>query len=152
MDAYQKLRPWTEIEACGCSSVSGLLLVDLLTDNPLHCDRCRREVDPARLQLTVQETELVDVWFSAASALYRLWLHSGEYEQYAKRRLLDIEGQVNRDGLAVAEMLSFKIPTKLWLFYDTDDGTPTHCPRCEDLRDTDVNWGSGKCENCKIQI
>lgn len=36
MNIYQKLRPWTEIEACEYSSVSVLLLVDLLTENPLH--------------------------------------------------------------------------------------------------------------------
>jgi len=102
MDAYQKLRPWTEIEACRCGSVAGLFLVDLLTDNPIHCSDCRREVDPARVQLTVEETELVAHWYSAASALYRLWLNSGEYEDYAKARLIDPEGQVNREGLHVA--------------------------------------------------
>ena len=152
MHAYQKLRPWTEIEACECASVSGLLLVDLLTDNPLHCDHCRREVDPERLQLTVEETEAVARWFAAASALYKLWLHSGEYEQYAKLRLLDIEGEVNRDGLALAEMLSSKVPARLWLFHDTDDGTPSRCPRCSNLLDLDVKWGTGKCESCRIQI
>src|SRR5215203_2203489 len=103
MEIYQKLRPWTMVEACECPSVSGLLLVDLLTANPLHCDHCRREVDPERLHLTVRETEFVASWSSVASALYQLWLDSGEYEQYAKLQLLDIEGQVNRDGLALAE-------------------------------------------------
>jgi len=56
MDAYDKLRPWTEIESCECGSVSGLFLVDLLTDNPLHCEFCRKEVDPERLALTTEET------------------------------------------------------------------------------------------------
>lgn len=152
MDIYSKLRPWTEIEACDCSSLSGLLLVDLSTDNPLHCDHCRREVDPERLQLTVQEAELVARWFSVASALYRLWLHSGEYEEYAKLQLLDIQGQVNRDGLAIAEMLSSKIPTRLWLFYDTDDGIPVACPRCAKPLDANVKWGTGKCERCRIHL
>lgn len=152
MDVYQKLRPWTEIEACACPSISGLLLVDLLTNNPIHCDHCRREVDPERLGLTVRETETVANWFSAASALYRLWLHSGEYEQYAKLQLLNIQGQVNRDGLATAEMLSAKIPTMLWLFYDTDDGIPIECPRCAKPLDADVKWGTGKCESCRIHM
>lgn len=152
MNAYQKLRPWTEIEACECSSRSGLLLVDLLTDNPLHCDHCRKEIDPERLQLTEQATALVANWFFAASALYRLWLHSGEYEEYAKLQLLNIEGQVNRDGLALAEMLSSIIPTKLWLFYDTDDGIPVECPRCAKPLDANVKWGTGKCESCRIHM
>ena len=152
MNSYQKLRPWTTIESCECSKVEGLFLVDLLTDNPLHCDVCRREVDPERLGLTAQETEMVAGWFSAASALKRLWLDSGEYEEYAKARLLDPGGQVNRDGLAVARALSLRIPSRLWFFHDTDDGTPTSCPICHAELDSNVKWGTGKCADCPIQI
>lgn len=152
MDAYQKLRRCTEIEACQCASVNGLLLVDLLTDNPLHCDFCRREVNPERLQLTVEETESVAGWFATASALYRLWLDSGEYEEYAKARLLDPNGQVNRDGIQVAQTLSAKIPTRLWFFSDTDDGEPTQCPVCGNPLNADVKWGTGMCTNCRIQV
>jgi hypothetical protein len=102
MDAYQRLRPWTTIEACECSGLKSLLLVDLLTDNPLHCGFCRREVAPERLQLTAEETDQIAHWFSAADALYKLWLHSGEYEAYAKSRLLDPNGEVNVKGLELA--------------------------------------------------
>ncbi len=152
MDAYDKLRPWTKIEACECASVEGLVLVDVLTDNPLHCDFCRKEVDPERLNLTVEETESVATWFSSASALYRLWLDSGEYEDYAKARLLDPKGQVNRVGLEVARMLSARIPTRLWFFSDTDDGELTHCPICQNELDLNVKWGTGKCLKCEIQL
>jgi hypothetical protein len=152
MDVYNKLRPWTEIEACECASVTGLFLVDLLTDNPLHCDSCRKEVDPERLGLSAEETESVAGWLSAASALYRLWLDSGEYEEYAKARLLDPNGQVNRGGLEVARTLSARIPTRLWFFHDTDDGEPTNCPICRSELDTDVKWGTGRCPKCPIQI
>ena len=55
MDAYQRLRPNTDIEACDCTAIRSLLLVDLLSDNPLHCDFCRKEVAPERLQLSVEE-------------------------------------------------------------------------------------------------
>ncbi len=152
MNAYDRLRPWTEIEACECASVSGLFLVDILSDNPLHCNFCRKEVDPERLALTVEETESVARWYSAANSLYQLWLDSGEYEEYAKARLLDPNGQVTRDGLKVAQTLSAKVPTRLWLFYDTDDGTPMHCPICRNELDTNVKWGTGTCANCRIQI
>ena len=132
--------------------MDGLFLVDMLTDNPLHCGSCRREVDPERLQLTVEETEAVARWFSTASALYRLWLDSGEYEEYAKSRLLDPEGQVNRDGLEVARRLSVKVPTRLWFFHDTDDGEPAQCPVCGVELNTDVKWGTGRCPDCPIQV
>jgi hypothetical protein len=146
------LRPWTGIEACECASVKGLFLVDMQSDNPLHCDFCRKEVDPERLQLTIEETESVARWFRAYSSLYKLWLHSGEYEEYAKARLLDPKGQVNRDGLEVARTLSSRIPTRLWFFFDTDDGEPTHCPVCCNPLNTDVKWGTGMCVSCRIQV
>jgi hypothetical protein len=151
-DAYQRLRPWTDIERCECASVDSLLLVDLLTDNPIHCGYCRKEIDPERLQLTAKETDDIAQWFSAASALYRLWLHSGEYEQYAKRRLLDPQEQINVDGREIARKLSERIPTRLWFFSDTDDGEPTHCPVCHNPLDKNVKWGTGCCQQCLIQI
>lgn len=152
IESYKKLRPWTEIESCECDSVNGLFLVDILSDNPLHCDFCRREVDPERLGLTAEETDAVAEWYGQATSLYQLWLMSGEYEDYAKARLIDMNGQVNRDGLAVADLLSERIPTLLWVFHDTDDGEPTHCPRCNQPLDLDVNWGTGRCSACRIQI
>jgi hypothetical protein len=152
MDVYQKLRPWTEIESCRCASVKSLVLVDLLTDNPLHCSDCHNEVDPERLQLTVDETESVARWFSAAAALHRLWLDSGEYEQYAKARLRDPSGQVNRDGLELARLLCRRIPTRLWFFWDEADGEPTHCPVCGAALETNIEWGNGQCPSCPIRI
>jgi hypothetical protein len=152
MDSYQRLRPWTDIESCECAQVKTILLIDLLTDNPLHCGSCRREVDPERLQVTAAETDALASWFSVASALYKLWLDSGEYAHYAKERLLDPSGQVNVRGLAIARALSERIPTKLWFFWDADDGEPTQCPICRADLDLNVRWGTGCCEACKIQI
>jgi hypothetical protein len=80
------------------------------------------------------------------------WLDSGEYEEYAKARLLDPQGQVNRDGLQLARMLSERIPTRLWVFRDTDDGQQTECPVCGGALDTAVRWGVGQCRNCPIQV
>jgi hypothetical protein len=152
MDAYQMLRPWTNIEACECSSVDGLLLVDLLTNNPLHCSACKREVDAARLNLSSTEVDAVYRWYSARRALNSLWLDSGEYEAYAKARLLDPKGQVNQLGIELAHRLSARMPTRLWLFHDADDGEPTNCPMCGSKLDTDVKWGVGRCLVCPILI
>jgi len=152
MEHYDKLRPWTNIESCTCPSVSALLLVDLLTDNPIHCAVCRREVDPERIALTIEETEAISHWFSAASALYRLWLHSGEYETYAKERLLDPAGQVNRQGRALAERLSAKIPTQMWYFHDDQESSPSTCPVCCQPLDTAVAWGLGQCVACYLHF
>lgn len=150
MNSYDKLRPWTDIESCECETVSGLTLVDCLTDNPIHCAVCRREVDPERISPSAEETESIARWFWASHALYPLWLDSGEYESYAKQRLLDPTGHVNVEGRRIAQELSAKIPTEMWCFWDTDDGEPTACPVCGQPLDTDVKWGSGRCLACYI--
>jgi hypothetical protein len=152
MDIYNRLRPNAEIESCSCQSITGLLLVDLMSDNPIHCAVCRREVDPERIKLTASETEAIAHWYGAASALYRLWLDSGEYEAYAKERLLDPKGQTNRVGRELAIAMSVHHPTQFWFFHDTDDGEPSHCPVCGDLLDMKVKWGTGMCRPCHIQL
>ena len=152
MNSYDKLRPWTDIESCECDAVSSLLLVDLLSDNPIHCGTCRREVDPERIALTTDETEAIARWYSASRALYWLWLDSGEYEDYAKQRLLDPNGQINVTGRKIARELSSKIPTQMWYFQDPDDGETTTCPVCCETLDADVKWGTGQCKNCFIHI
>lgn len=152
MDSYDKFRPWTNIESCECDVVSSLLLVDLLTDNPIHCGSCRREVDPERISLTSDETEAIARWFSAHSSLYRLWLDSGEYENYAKERLLDPNGQINVAGRQIAHELSARIPTQMWFFFDTEDGEPTSCPVCGEALNKNVTWGVGQCKSCFIHI
>ncbi|MCI0358117.1 MAG: hypothetical protein L0211_06525 [Planctomycetaceae bacterium] len=132
--------------------MKGLFLVDLLSDNPIHCENCRREVDPERIGLTTEETEAIAHWYWAANALYRLWLLSGEYEMYAKERLLDPSGEVNVEGRQIAQALSAKLPTRLWFFHDSDDGEPTACPVCGNPLNTAVKWGTGRCDACLIQI
>jgi hypothetical protein len=152
MDAYKRLRPDTEIESCHCAVVKELLLVDLMSDNPIHCAVCRREIDPERLGLTGGETDAIADWYFSASALYQLWLDSGEYEAYAKERLLDANGQINRDGREIAIALSVHHPTQFWFFHDTEDDEPTKCPVCGDPLDTDVKWGTGRCRPCHIHM
>jgi hypothetical protein len=150
--AYNKLRPLTEIESCECETVNGILLVDSFSDNPINCDFCGKEVDPERIHLTAKETDAVVDWFAQEQALFGLWMNSCEYEDYAKSKLLDMSGDVNRNGLAAAELLSKRIPTRVWLFHDAEDGELTSCPVCGEPLDLDVKWGTGSCRMCRIQV
>ncbi|MFN0125960.1 MAG: hypothetical protein ACKV19_04660 [Verrucomicrobiales bacterium] len=152
MTTYEKLRPWTAIQACRCGTLTELLLVDLMTDNPIHCAICRGEVDPERLPLTDNEAESMARWYSVASALYRLWLDSGEYEGYAKQKLSDPHGQINQQARKLATALSRRLPTRFWYFHDADDGDPTYCPVCAEPLDTSVDWGVGICRPCHLQM
>ena len=156
MNAYLKLRPWTDIESCQCAEVTGLVLFDCLTENPIHCAACKNEVDPERLGLTVEEVEAVAAWHSVNRGLYALWLDSGEYEAWAKARLLDLSGQVNQKGMEAAKMLSARLPTFVRLFRDCMDDeyeTPVDdCPVCGKPLDQDVNMGWGKCPQCHVLV
>ena len=154
MNPHLTLRPWTDIESCQCAEVTGLVFFDCLTDNPIHCATCKNEVDPERLGLSVEVVEAVARWHSVNRSLHALWLDTGEYEAWAKARLLDLSGQVNQDGMKVATMLSAHLPTCVWLFRDsTDDGDADEavaCPMCGKPLDKNVKYGSGKCLDCHV--
>ena len=150
IDAYSKLREVADVEQCQCRTVSGLLLVYLFTRNPIHCATCREQIDPERLGLTLDEVDDISACFGDYASLYDLWLHSGEYDAFAKAKLTDPRGQVNRSGMSVAKRLSERWPTYYWWFHDTDDGIPDRCPSCGALLDRDVQWGTGKCDLCRV--
>jgi hypothetical protein len=109
-----------------------------------------------RLGLSVEEIEAVARWHSVARSLYALWLDSGEYEAWAKARLLDLTGQVNQDGLKVARMLSARLPTCVWLFRAWEDDRAADeaadCPICKQPLDKNLRYGSGKCLECHVLL
>ncbi len=152
MNTYDKLRPLIDIEQCECPSITGLLLVYLFTRNPICCSQCRKEIDPERLGLSSGEVDEIARCFGVYGSLYDLWLDSGEYEAYAKEKLIDSNGQVNRKGVAIAKKLSAKYPSYYWWFYDTEDGAPDHCPSCNSALDQNVRWGTGKCDHCCVVV
>ena len=152
MSSYDKLRPWVELERCSCEMFTSIVLVDILTDNPIHCFNCKNEIDPEKLGLDEKLVDEIASWFHSYKALYALWLNSGEYEQYAKDKLLAKNGQVNVEGMRVAKKLSEFYPTYYWWFYDTDDGEPSQCPNCTADLNSNVKYGTGKCEVCNVLV
>src|SRR5260221_6408584 len=100
MDSYDRLRPHTDDSACDCASIDRLLLVDILTSNPMRCFKCKGYVDPKRIAMTEGQVEAVASWERVFSALYQLWLDSGEYEISGKQQVLlsDVRG----NGLGMA--------------------------------------------------
>lgn len=152
IDYYEKLRPFTEFESCECENITALVLVYLFTDNPINCFKCRKEIDPEKLKLTAKQVDSIHNCFSVYGSLYRLWIDSGEYEEWAKNKLQDQKSQVNIDGMLIVKELSEILPTYYWWFWDTDDGEPKNCPNCNASLNEDVHWGTGKCDKCKIII
>ena len=106
--------------------------------------------------LSAEEVEAVARWHSVNHSLYALWLDSGEYEGWARARLLDLPGQVNQSGMNVARMLSAHIPTCIWLFRDsTEEGDADEvvdCPICGKALEKNVKYGSGKCLDCHVLL
>lgn len=152
MPNYEKLRPITDDEVCGCANISDLLLVYTLTDNPIHCFKCKGEVDPERLGLSEERVEQVFTWLRKIRALYDLWLDSGEYESWAKSQLIDPSGQVNLEGLSIAANFSQHWATYYWWFHDEEDLVPVACPNCEQPLIPSQRHGHGLCHECHVVI
>ena len=152
MSDYDRLRPNKEIERCKCDEITGLILVDILTDNPIHCLACKCEVDPEVLGLSVQMVDKIAAWLRVHSGLDSLWLDSGEYESWAREKLSDKTGQVNLDGMEITEELSKTYPTYFWWFNEDDKYEPEVCPLCNEPLTKNFRHGNGECLPCKIII
>ena len=152
MSDYDRLRPYTEIESCECDEITGLMLVDILTENPIHCLVCKREIDPEKLGLSVQMVDKIADWRSVHNGLKSLWLDSKEYESWAKEKLSDKNGQINQDGLKIANELSKLYPTYYWWFNDDGIDIPEVCPNCSGTLTKKFKHGNGQCTQCKIII
>ena len=152
MEAYDRLRPYTDDGPCDCASIDQLLLVEILTANPVRCFSCKGYVDPQRIALTGKQVEAVASWERVFSALYNLWLDSGEYEAWAKQQLLRRDGRVNVLGMAARAALAQSRPTFYWWFHDSDDAASTSCPWCDGEIIPAVRHGVSQCNSCWIVV
>lgn len=156
-DAYWKLRPQPATPAddlCQCLQLTEIMLRHDCGNNPLHCLECNGEVAPERVGFDEQFADDINSWRSVFSALYALWLDSGEYEHQAKAWLLAPQGQVNLRGHELAMRLSRYVKTYYWWFRDlADDERPaTACPLCESELLYVGARNYGQCEGCKILL
>ncbi len=153
MSYYNRLRPFTQTEACECDQITGLLLVYILTRNPIHCIQCKNEIDPERLKLSAKMVDKIADWNRAYGSLYELWLDSGEYEIWAEQKLLDPKGQGNTQGMAIVKELSDQWPTYFWWFDDAAmDGEATFCPNCGEKLSEETIFEKKKCKPCRIIV
>lgn len=157
-DPYKKLRPEPPTptdELCNCDSISTVALCDALGRNPMRCLDCNGEVFPERIGYSTETAESISNWRSMHSSLYRLWLSSGEYEDWARERLQDPNGQVNRLGYdIVADLNSLpSLSAYYWYFVDTDtDSHPETCPKCAAALTSLPGSSQATCDNCRIVL
>jgi len=155
-DPYRKLGPsrrTPDEEVCRCDPCQGLVLCDSLSDNPLRCLECNGEVAPVRIGFGDQLAEDIAAWRSVHRALYLLWLDSGEYEPWARDRLLDPNGSVNVLGRDIVRQLNAFIRTFLWWFQDPgidEPASPGQCPICFGATKKCGIQNLRTCEACSI--
>jgi hypothetical protein len=135
-DPYLRLKEWPTPpdEICACPPGAPIKLMSALGANPIHCLRCNLEVPPERLALAGREVDAVADWRLTYNAIGALELASGEYEQWARDQLLDLNSPPNIDGRKLAAMLSEK-ECYFWVWQPEadDESVPlTECPYCGD--------------------
>ena len=130
-DPYFKLRPRgptpTE-ECCRCTQLSAVYLAHVLSENPIHCAKCRGEVAPEKIGFDEGTTEAITRWNTIFGAIYSLWLDSGTYEAWAESELRSRDSTINRDGMLVREALARYVPTSYLWFWN--GSRPASCPLC----------------------
>ena len=102
-----------------------------------------------------QFAEEIANWLSAYDSLYRLWLDSGEYEDWAASCLADPFGQVNRQGREIVARLNSIAPAYYWWFVDTEvteSEQPKGCPVCSGALDEVKGREFRVCVSCRILV
>ncbi len=77
-----------------------------LGENPIHCMRCNLEIRPEELQLTASMVDSVVQWRDMWGSIYKLWLDSGAYEEWAAIQLTNPASPANQQGIALNEQLA----------------------------------------------
>jgi len=153
-DPYIRLRPagpTADEDVCRCPSGTEVTLRDGMTDNPLVCLTCNGEVPPERLGFSGELADEISDWLSVYDSLYRLWLDSGEYEQWAAARLSDADGAVNTRGREIVARLNEIVPAYYWWSVDTDASEPlAACPVCSGPLRQFADRDFQVCSACRI--
>ena len=127
-------------EECKCANRLSLVLIDLLSENPVHCGFCRNEIDRRELPFTSKQIDRIDEWFEENKALYRHWLRSEENEAASMQKLMDPNSEVNCIGIGLARELSEILPTRMWFFSDPE--APRHrCARSAAISSRETSNG-----------
>lgn len=140
-DIYEKLRqpaPTPKDEVCSCTGEPPIKLMTMRqvgSFNPIHCLDCNLEVAPESLNLDLDLVEAIASWDAEHGAIETLELQSGDYEKWARSRLLDPESSTNVEGRDVARRLNERRRCYMWFFQpqsDDDWHARETCPVCGD--------------------
>ncbi len=97
-----------------------------LSYNPIHCMDCNLEIPLDTLPLSTETIEAIVQWRDIYSAIYLLWLDSGEYEEWAKEQLSSVASTVNVRGRKVQHVLN-DVRRCYYMFFQ-DQSSETYIP------------------------
>jgi hypothetical protein len=147
--------PTPNDELCSCCADTPVKLMSTLGYNPIHCVNCNLEVPLERLPLLENVAKALAYWQNLHDAVYRLWLDSEDYEEWARQQLSNIHSRINKLGLDAQHALNAIHRCYYWYFQDESATgyTPfVTCPLCgQHLQD--YSGGVFKqriCETCGI--
>jgi hypothetical protein len=153
---YDKLKPEPPTpldEICTCDREHPIALCYALTNNPIRCIECYRELPPERLQPPPEMVEIIAKWRRFYSCFYLLWLDSGEFEDWARQQLLDPKSAANRRSYETCKIVSQLRRCYHWWFQEPEiDGYEplSYCPKCQ--AKLTEKFDRLVCENCQILI
>jgi predicted nucleic acid-binding Zn ribbon protein len=147
--------PTPEDELCACSGPRVWKLMYALGPNPIHCADCNLEVPPDELQLSEKLVEAIASWRNVWGSIFRLWLNSGAYEEWARAELVALTSPANRQGLALVEQLAGVNPCFFQYFEDqsAEEWTPLEsCPSCGKPPSAQISgqFAYSACEECSV--
>ena len=155
-DPYFQLKPspaTPQDEICSCEEDHPLLVRSALAENPIACTKCNLEVPPERIGFEQELAQELAFWRSFHDCFWKLWLDSGEFEEWAFNELSDPQSQVNTRGMEAAANLGKVRETYFWWFQDIgkEGYEPMRtCPVC-DCELIPFSWALA-CEPCKVFV
>lgn len=155
IDKLKPTGPTPVEEMCTCNGTGPIMLRSALGPFPVYCMSCNGEVPLETLTLSDELAEGIAYWRDIHDAMYVLWLSSGEYEDWARQKLLDPKGSINVQGMALARQLNDQRQTYFWYFSDTgleDVPTPRACPFCGQQLEEYENRNYQVCQACQVAV
>ncbi len=138
-------------EKCNCKSKKEIKLMYAMDKTPFYCMTCNKQMRNSAI-LKISKQDNIQNWVKTYDLIYRLWLLSSEYENWAKTELSNINSNLNKIGLEITNTIQ---NCYYWFFQDTsgDDFKPIlNCPKCGIKMNAIFGKSFNKniCTQCKI--
>ncbi|MBT3203048.1 MAG: DUF2310 family Zn-ribbon-containing protein [Gammaproteobacteria bacterium] len=138
---------------CHCSNDKPILLKGSNPLSPIICIDCKNPVSLENVNITNKLKALLGKWAQIYHSIFTLWSDSIEYKEWAKKQLLDETGEINIEGLELAQQLNESRKIYYWMFQDVSDKNyilPKHCPFCGASLELILNNDFRVCHPCKV--